>query len=99
MPEQDLPEPIRALLREVGYQSGAPRSRRIYTNRDLDFEKVPVVGFDMDYTLAIYRQHELEAVSLEMTVAKLIAQGWPKVLALVQPDPEFAMRGLVVDTQ
>ena len=97
--EQDLPESIRSLLREVGYQSGAPRSRRIYTNRDLDFEKIPVVGFDMDYTLAIYRQHELEAISLEMTVAKLIAQGWPKVLSLVQPDPEFAVRGLVVDTQ
>jgi 5'-nucleotidase len=96
--EQDLPEPIRDLLREVGYQSETPRSRRIYTNRDLDFEKIPVVGFDMDYTLARYRQHELEAISLETTVAKLVAQGWPEVLREIQPDPEFAVRGLVVDT-
>jgi HAD superfamily 5'-nucleotidase-like hydrolase len=96
--EQDLPEPIRQLLREVGYQQETPRSRRIYTNRDLDFEKVPVVGFDMDYTLARYRQHEIEALSLEATVDKLVSRGWPELLREVGPDPEFASRGLVVDT-
>jgi 5'-nucleotidase len=95
--EQELPEPIRKLLREVGYEQETPRNRRIYTNRDLDFEKVPVVGFDMDYTLARYRQAELEALSLEATVAKLLARGWPEVLREVQPDPEFAIRGLLVD--
>lgn len=97
--EQDLPQAIRELLREVGHHTETPRSRRIYTNRDLDFEKVPVVGFDMDYTLARYRQHHIEALSLEATVAKLIERGWPTQLRDVQPDPEFALRGLVVDTQ
>ncbi|PRQ05722.1 HAD-IG family 5'-nucleotidase [Enhygromyxa salina] len=95
--EQELPDPIRRLLRNVGHEHETPRARRIFTNRDLDFEQVPVVGFDMDYTLARYRQAELEAISLETTVDKLVVQGWPRVLYEVQPDPEFAIRGLVVD--
>ncbi|MCA9687726.1 MAG: HAD family hydrolase, partial [Myxococcales bacterium] len=40
----------------------------------------------------------LEALSLEATVNKLIAIGWPEQLREVEPDPEFAIRGLVVDT-
>ncbi|EDM81478.1 HAD superfamily (subfamily IG) hydrolase, 5'-Nucleotidase [Plesiocystis pacifica SIR-1] len=96
---QDLPEPIRHLLHQVGHQHDSPRTRRVFTNRDLDFESIPVVGFDMDYTLARYRQHPLEALSLEATVAKLIDRGWPEQLRGVQPDPEFAIRGLVVDTR
>lgn len=97
--EQELPEPIRRLLRNHGHEHETPRTRRIFTNRDLDFDKVPVIGFDMDYTLARYRQDRLEALSLAATVDKLVAQGWPELLREVQPDPEFASRGLLVDTQ
>ncbi|NVB40542.1 HAD-IG family 5'-nucleotidase [Pseudenhygromyxa sp. WMMC2535] len=96
--EQELPKPIQRLLRALGHDREPPRTRRIFTNRDLDFEAVPVVGFDMDYTLARYRQDRLEALSLEATVEKLVAAGWPEALYEVQPDPEFAIRGLVVDT-
>ena len=95
--EAQVPEPILSLLRRHGHERETPRPRRLFTNRDLDFEKVPVVGFDMDYTLARYRQHELEALSLEATVDKLVARGWPELLREVQPDPEFAIRGLLVD--
>ena len=86
-----------SLLRSLGHEQKTPRPRRIFTNRDLDFDKVPVVGFDMDYTLARYRQHELEALSLEATIDKLISRGWPEALREVEPDPEFAIRGLLVD--
>lgn len=95
--QQELPDAIRSLLRNIGHEQETPRARRIFTNRDLDFDKVPVVGFDMDYTLARYRQDRLEALSLRATVAKLVARGWPEVLTEVQPDPEFATRGLLVD--
>jgi 5'-nucleotidase len=95
--DQELPEAIRRLLRSVGHEHETPRARRIFTNRDLDFEKVPIVGFDMDYTLARYRQDRIEALSLQATVTKLVARGWPELLREVQPDPEFAIRGLVVD--
>ena len=95
--DQELPEAIRRLLQSVGHEHETPRGRRIFTNRDLDFEKVPVVGFDMDYTLARYRQEGIEALSLDATVSKLVARGWPEVLREVAPDPEFAIRGLVVD--
>jgi 5'-nucleotidase len=96
--QQELPESISRLLHNLGHQRETPRGRRIFTNRDLDFEKVPIVGFDMDYTLACYRQERLEALSLQATVNKLVARGWPEILHEVQPDPEFALRGLVVDT-
>jgi 5'-nucleotidase len=97
--EQELPETIRRLLRAVGHEHETPRPRRIFTNRDLDFDKIPVIGFDMDYTLARYRQDRLEALSLEATIAKLIAAGWPEILREIQPEPEFASRGLLVDKQ
>lgn len=97
--EQELPDPIRRLLRTIGHEHETPRTRRIFTNRDLDFDKVPVIGFDMDYTLARYRQDRLEALSLEATVDKLVALGFPELLREVQPDPEFASRGLLVDKQ
>ena len=29
---------------------------RIYVNRDLRLDKIEMVGFDMDYTLALYHQ-------------------------------------------
>ena len=95
--EQELPEPIRRLLRNSGHEHETPRTRRIFVNRDLDFEQIPVVGFDMDYTLARYRQDRLEALSLRATIDKLIERGWPELLRGVEPDPEFAIRGLVVD--
>lgn len=76
-----------------------PASRRIYTNRDLAFDEIAAIGFDMDYTLALYRQGALDDLSVEVTVAKLIAQGYPPILAQLQRDPHFAVRGLIVDTK
>jgi len=43
----------------------------------LRLDQVKVVGFDMDYTLAIYRQAEMDRLSIEATVAKLVDRGYP----------------------
>jgi HAD superfamily 5'-nucleotidase-like hydrolase len=85
------------LLAEGGLERKPPRARRIFTNRDLALEDIPVVGFDMDYTLALYRQDALEALSIECTVDKLIGRGYPESLRGTSPDPRFAIRGLTVD--
>jgi 5'-nucleotidase len=74
------------------------RPRRIYVNRNLRYEYTEVIGFDMDYTLAIYRQSALEALSIECTLQKLVAdRGYPKDILQITPDPAFAIRGLVID--
>jgi len=95
--ETGLPTPIRKLLHDAELVLEAPHTRRIYTNRDLPFDRVTVIGFDMDYTLALYRQDELEKLSIRCTLDKLIARGYPEALRDIKSDPAFAIRGLVVD--
>ena len=93
----DLPAPVRALLRAKGHELTTPATRRIFTNRDLDFEQIAVVGFDMDYTLARYRQQALDQISIDVTLDKLLARGYPEMIREIRSDTDFAIRGLVVD--
>jgi HAD superfamily 5'-nucleotidase-like hydrolase len=95
----DLPTPIRKFLLDSGLETEAPYERRIFTNRDLNFDTISIIGFDMDYTLAIYRQEEIEAMSLSTTTDKLLARGYPEELKSIPMDPRFAIRGLTVDRQ
>ncbi len=92
-----LPHPLRKLLFDADLEVEVPFTSRIFTNRDLAFEHIIAVGFDMDYTLAIYRQAELERLSIDSTVTKLQARGYPAEIKSMRADPEFAIRGLMVD--
>ena len=96
---KSLPPLLRRALLDLGYERESPRSRRIFTNRDLDFDSIKAVGFDMDYTLALYRQDALEELSIETTIEKLVAKGYPEELKKMKADPTFAVRGLVVDKE
>ena len=94
----DSPE-LRALLdsphvphREV------PRTRQIYVNRNLRMDRIDAVGFDMDYTLAIYHLRQLETLAFQMTLARMIRfMGYPASLGALRYDPDFVIRGVVVD--
>jgi 5'-nucleotidase len=97
--DADLPTPIRKVLLDHAVETEAPFERRIFTNRDLNFDKISVIGFDMDYTLAIYRQEEIESMSIQTTTDKLVARGYPERLRETPTDPRFAIRGLTVDRQ
>ena len=60
--------------------------------------QIQVVGFDMDYTLALYNQARIEELSVAATVSKLISnKGYPPVIADLRYDPSLGIRGLVVD--
>lgn len=73
-------------------------SRRIFVNRNLKMESVRMVGFDMDHTLAVYRDVPTETLAFEATRDKLIEEkGYPDSIAALQYDPELIIRGLVVD--
>src|SRR5215211_7974559 len=47
------------------------RTRRVFVNRNLKMGGIDWVGFDMDYTLAIYNQAEMDRLSVEATIKKL----------------------------
>jgi HAD superfamily 5'-nucleotidase-like hydrolase len=74
------------------------RGRQVFVNRNLRMADVELVGFDMDYTLALYHMRQLEQLSFDLTLVKLVAErGYPPEIALLHYDHRFVMRGLAVD--
>src|SRR5690606_17582669 len=73
------------------------RRERIYVNRNLRFDLVSMVGFDMDYTLAIYHQQEMDRLSIEATVAKRVELGYPERLRAMACRADLPIRGLLID--
>ena len=106
-PISEAPEeragPRQLLLPLAGTSAGAAlaqpiaRQNRVYVNRDLDLTQVDWLGFDMDYTLAIYRQQALDDLSVQLTVDRMIARGYPSSLRQLRFDTRFPIRGLLVD--
>ena len=70
-----------------------PRRSRVYVNRNLRLDKIETVGFDMDYTLAIYRQQEMDSLSVELMVERMIQRGYPAYLKKLRYDTRFPIRG------
>ncbi len=75
-----------------------PHARDVFVNRNLRMGSIELVGFDMDYTLAIYHMRRLEQLSFDMTLAKLVSEyGYAPVIGHLVYDHHFVMRGLAVD--
>jgi len=75
-----------------------PYSRRIFCNRNLRLDRLRFIGFDMDYTLARYTQ-AMEYLQSEMALARLVQRyGYDRGILAIRYDPDFAIRGLTVDT-
>jgi HAD superfamily 5'-nucleotidase-like hydrolase len=86
------------LLREAAPE--LPRERRVFVNRNLRMSAIEMIGFDMDYTLAVYRQEEVQRLSVAETVRKLVEKkGYPAEVAALEYDPSLSIRGLCVDTR
>ena len=96
-PTEQLLLPLGGVGPEPPSQNKIPRADRVFVNRDLRLSGVTWVGFDMDYTLAIYRQEKMDAMSVELTVERLIRRGYPTALKDVRYDTRFPIRGLLVD--
>ncbi|MFT5430426.1 MAG: 5'-nucleotidase [Myxococcota bacterium] len=74
-----------------------PPGRRIFANRNLRMSSIKMIGYDMDYTLAEYHV-TVEELAVRLTVEKLINEyGYPAEVAELPYDPNFAIRGLIVD--
>ena len=62
----DTPAPTtsRDLIKSATQPLDVPRRNRIYVNRNLRMDKIEMIGFDMDYTLALYHQARIEQLSI-----------------------------------
>jgi HAD superfamily 5'-nucleotidase-like hydrolase len=92
-----LPLPLAELQLPVTESILPPRPRRVFCNRSLRLDRVAWVGFDMDYTLAIYRQSEMDRLSIEATARKLVDRGHPEALLTMPYRTDFPVRGLLID--
>lgn len=70
---------------------------RVFVNRSLNMSKIKFVGFDMDYTLAVYKSPVYEQVAFKLLVDRMIAKGYPAALKEFEYDPAFPVRGLWFD--
>jgi HAD superfamily 5'-nucleotidase-like hydrolase len=73
------------------------REQRVFVNRNLRLSEVDWVGFDMDYTLAIYNQPEMDGLQIQATLPRLVARGYPEFLRDLRYDISFPIRGLLID--
>jgi len=99
-PEQLQTEQLPLPLDDFASQErghGIARPNRVYCNRNLKMTSIAWVGFDMDYTLAIYDQAAMDDLSIRATIAKLILRGYPEFIKTVPISTEFPVRGLLID--
>ncbi len=95
---QDIQGQIAALLGDVRRDIDVSRARRIFCNRNLKMANIELIGFDMDYTLALYQQDQLERLSIELTLRKLVENhGYEEEIHGLTYDPRLAIRGVVID--
>ncbi|HEY0250848.1 MAG TPA: HAD-IG family 5'-nucleotidase, partial [Kofleriaceae bacterium] len=94
----DLDPGVSALLGDTTTEIDVARKNRVFCNRNLRMDSIEMIGFDMDYTLALYHQDKLEQLSIQLTLDKLITKhGYPEAIRALVYDPKWAIRGVMVD--
>lgn len=93
----ELPIELQRLLCDRGLFLQPDYERQIFCNRDLDFGDIKVVGFDLDYTLAMYRQENIDDLSRACTLDKLRELGYAENIGRNPMHDDFAIRGLMID--
>ena len=71
--------------------------QRVYCNRSLNLGGVKTLGYDLDHTLARYNRETFEELAFHETLKKFIDSGYPEELSRLKFDPNFIIRGLLVD--
>jgi HAD superfamily 5'-nucleotidase-like hydrolase len=89
---------LNALLSDVQTEIDVARRYRVFCNRNLRMDTIEMIGFDMDYTLALYHQDKLEKLSIQLTLQKMVEKrGYGEDILQIPYDPRWAIRGLMVD--
>lgn len=72
----------------------------IFCNRAINMARIKAVGFDMDYTLAMYHSEQFETLSASNALEKLVKRlGYPEPLLKLKYDHSEFIRGLVIDKE
>ncbi|KAL3041601.1 hypothetical protein OYC64_019728 [Pagothenia borchgrevinki] len=84
--------------------SEEPRLKRdfdqmVFVNRNLMLENIRCYGFDMDYTMAMYKSPDYESLGFELLRDRMVSVGYPHELLRYTYDPSFPTRGLVIDSK
>ena len=96
----DLDPGLSALLGDTTTEIDVARKNRVFCNRNLRMDSIEMIGFDMDYTLALYHQDRLEQLSIQLTLDKLCTKhGYPDAIRQLSYAPHWAIRGVMVDRQ
>eukprot|EP01128_Nolandella_sp_AFSM9_P008815 TRINITY_DN5485_c0_g1_i1.p1 TRINITY_DN5485_c0_g1~~TRINITY_DN5485_c0_g1_i1.p1 ORF type:complete len:547 (-),score=96.50 TRINITY_DN5485_c0_g1_i1:78-1685(-) len=73
-------------------------SDRIFANRDVRLDRITTLGFDLDFTLALYRIPAYDQLTFELLRNALVDKlGYPAALREIEFDPNFIVRGVVLD--
>jgi len=59
--------------------------------------KIKAIGFDMDYTLAVYKSPEYEELGFDYLQQEIVKLGYPKEIMNYKYDSTFVTRGLIFD--
>lgn len=103
---QEIRERLNEILSDRSFVNGSQLltrpalENRIFTNRNLKMSRIRAVGFDLDYTLAQYRQEQLDSLVFKLTVEHLVnAKSYPESILDLSYNHAFAIRGLVIDVK
>ena len=78
--------------------STIPYARRVFVNRTLRMDHIQAIGFDMDYTLAVYTT-QAERLTWTLALQRVVKElSLPQEALSLEYDPTFTIRGLVIDT-
>ncbi len=94
---EQLSLPLPGLIEKPPHGMSIPKQDRVYANRNLRMGSIDWIGFDMDYTLAIYHQEAMDALSVRLTAERLVERGYPELLMNLDFDTRFPIRGLLID--
>eukprot|EP00914_Ancora_sagittata_P010838 GHVO01021141.1.p1 GENE.GHVO01021141.1~~GHVO01021141.1.p1 ORF type:complete len:568 (+),score=36.78 GHVO01021141.1:68-1705(+) len=73
-------------------------AHRIFVNRSLHLQKMKFFGFDMDYTLAMYKSPQYEKLGFDLVKKRLVKIGYPESIMDFEYDHTFPVRGLWFDS-
>ena len=52
-------------------------NKRVFVNRSVAMNGIKAIGFDMDYTIAVYKSPQFEQLGFRLMVERLIEIGYP----------------------
>jgi len=73
-------------------------NERVFTTRTLNLNSTRVIGFDMDYTLVLYKERAVEELAFQLAAEHLVERmGYPEQVRQLSFTPDGVIRGLVID--